>query len=258
MTLWCAARRLGLAAALGAAWMGTAGGARAGEVTAAVAANFRLPLRSIAARFEERSGHTVTLSSGSTGALSAQIENGAPFDVFFAADDERPALLEKAGLGVAGTRFAYAQGVLVLWSAQPGVVDDQGRVLVDGQFKRLALANPKIAPYGAAALQTLSMLGLWEATEGKRVIGENLGPTYQFIASGNADLGFVALSQLRADPQSAGGSQWIVPEQLYNPIRQEAILLRHGKNNPAAVALLAYVRTPRVRALLRDLGYDLP
>jgi molybdate transport system substrate-binding protein len=244
--------------ALAALGTGLAGAARAAEVTVAVAANFYVPLRTIAARFEERSGHKVHLTSGATGAFYAQIENGAPFDVFFSADDERPARLEQEGLGVQGSRFTYALGVLVLWSAQPGLVDDQGKVLLDGKFKHIALADPKIAPYGQAALQTLSMLGLWDATEGKRAIGENLGPTYQFIASGNAELGFVALSQLRTDPKSAGGSQWIVPEKLYNPIRQDAILLQHGKDNPAATALLAFLRTPRVRELVREFGYDVP
>jgi molybdate transport system substrate-binding protein len=138
------------------------------------------------------------------------------------------------------------------------VVDAAGQVLLNGEFRHLALANPKVAPYGAAAQQTLAMLGLWRATEGKRVIGENLGPTYQFIASGNAELGFVALSQLRADPKGVSGSQWIVPDSLYNPIKQDAILLRHGKDNIAARALLAFVRSPEGRDLIRTFGYDTP
>jgi molybdate transport system substrate-binding protein len=233
-------------------------GARAGEATAAVAANFNLPLRKLAEQFQRRSGHTLQIVAGSSGGLYAQIKNGAPFDVFFSADDGRTAQMEQEGLGVAGTRFTYALGKLVLWSAKPGVVDDRGQVLVKGNFRRLAMANPKIAPYGAAAQQTLAMLGLWEATAEKRVIGENLGPTYRFIASGNADLGFVALSQVRADPKAAGGSQWIVPENLYNPIKQDAILLRHGQDNAAAQALLAFVRGAEGRELIRGFGYDTP
>ncbi len=252
-------KRIGIAIVTGATiWTAMAGAAAAEQVAAAVAANFFPPLQIIAARFEERSGHKVRLSSGATGTFYAQIKNGAPFDVFFSADAERPELLEKEGLGVPGSRFTYAQGVLVLWSAKPGFVDDRGTVLVNGEFKHLALANPKVAPYGAAAQQTLAMMGLWAATEGKRVVGENLGPTYQFIATGNAELGFVALSQLRGDPKSANGSLWIVPEQLYNPIRQDALLLRHGKANAAALALLAYVRTPRVREMIREAGYEVP
>jgi len=231
---------------------------RADTASVAVAANFFPPIQKIAVAFQAQTGHVLRISSGASGGLYAQIKNGAPFDVFFSADNERPEQLEHEGLGMKGSRFTYALGVLVLWSTRPGLVDDAGQVLVKGHFRHLAMANPKVAPYGAAAQQTLAMMGLWRATEGKRVIGENLGPTYQFVATGNAELGFVALSQVLADPKAAAGSQWIVPDKLYNPIRQDVILLRHGKDNAAAKALLDFVRGKEGRDMIRAFGYDTP
>lgn len=231
--------------------------AQAGEVAVAVAANFAAPMQKIAAAFEQDTGHKAVLALGSTGRFYAQIRNGAPFQVLLSADDETPARLEREGSGVAGTRFTYAIGRLVLWSRQPGVVDAQGEVLKTGRFQHLAVADPKLAPYGAAALEVLRALGLLQTLTPRFVQGENIAQTYQFVASGNADLGFVALSQVFADGAIAQGSGWIVPAKLHEPLRQDALLLTTGKDNPAATALLAYLRTDKARAIIRGYGYDL-
>jgi len=228
------------------------GHARAGEVRVAVAANFTSAMKDIAADFERRSGHHVVLSFGSTGSLYAQIHHGAPYDLFLAADERRPKLLEQEGTAVAGTRFTYAIGRLVLWSAKPGVVDARGDVLKHGSFARLAIANPKTAPYGAAAQQVLEHLKLWHALQPRIVRGENIAQTHQFVATGNAELGFVALSQV---VKTGGGSQWQVPQTLYPPIRQQAVLLVRGKDKPAAHALLDYLRSAAGRNVIERFGY---
>lgn len=233
------------------------GGARAAEVSVAVAANFAAPMQKIAAAFEHDTGHKAVLAFGSTGRFHAQIGNGAPFDVLLAADEETPLQLERDGQGVAGTRFTYAVGRLVLWSRQPGLVDDQGAVLKTGTFARLALADPKLAPYGAAAIETLTRLGLLEQLRPKFVQGENIGQTYQFVATQNVPLGFVALSQVFADGRLSEGSAWVVPASLHRPIRQDALLLVRGQGNPAAQALLAYLRGEKARSIIRSYGYDL-
>ncbi len=194
--------------------------------------------------------------SGSTGKFYAQIKHGAPFEVLFAADDETPARLEREGEGVAGSRFTYAIGKLVLWSTQPGLVDDQGEVLRSGAFERIALADPKLAPYGAAALQTLNALGLADALARKFVQGENIGQTYQFVATRNAPLGFVALSQVFADGRVTEGSAWIVPQTLYAPIRQDALILARGKDNAAAAELMRYLQGDAAQAIIRAYGYE--
>lgn len=230
--------------------------AGAGEVRVAVAANFAGPMQQIAAEFEKESGHKALLSSGATGKFYAQIVNGAPFDIFLAADDETPARLEREGLAVAGGRFTYAVGRLVLWSAKPGVVDPAGAILAAGSFQRLAVANPKTAPYGTAAVETLRALGLLERLQARFVQGENIAQTHQFVASGNAEIGFVAVSQVFRDGALAGGSAWIVPERLHAPIRQDAALLARARDNPAAVALLAWLKSDRARAIIRAAGYD--
>ena len=233
------------------------GGAQGAEVSVAVAANFAAPMQKIAAAFEHDTGHKAVLAFGSTGRFHAQIGNGAPFDVLLAADEETPLQLERDGQGVAGTRFTYAVGRLVLWSRQQGLVDDQGAVLKTGTFARLALADPKLAPYGAAAIETLTRLGLLEQLRPKFVQGENIGQTYQFVATQNVPLGFVALSQVFADGRLTQGSAWVVPASLHRPIRQDALLLVRGQGNPAAQALLAYLRGEKARSIIRSYGYDL-
>lgn len=234
---------------LGAAAMNAA----ADEVQVAVAANFAGPMEKIAALFAADTGHKAVVSSGGTGRFYAQIKNGAPFEVFLSADDETPARLEQEGAAVAGTRFTYAIGKLALWSARPGFVDDKGEVLRKGTFQHLAVANPKVAPYGAAAFEALKNLGLLETIRPKLVQGENISQAHQFVASGNAELGFVALSQLHG---AAGGSLWIVPSGLYAPIRQDAVILARGKGKPAAEALVAYLKSDKARAVIRAFGYD--
>ncbi len=235
---------------------GIALSAQAAEVTVAVAANFAQPMKEIAAAFEQDTGHKATLSVGSTGKFHAQIRNGAPFDVLLAADDETPAQLAKEGLGVAGSRVTYAVGRLALWSNEPGRVDNQGRVLQAGRFERLALANPKTAPYGAAAIEALEKLGLLTQLRAKFVQGESIAQAYQFVATGNAELGFVALSQVLSDGRISKGSAWIVPHELHSPLRQEALLLEAGKDNPAARALLDYLVGERARGIIRAYGYE--
>ena len=229
----------------------------AGEVRVAVAANFTVPMQKITQAFEAETGHKAVLSFGSTGTLYAQIRNGAPFQILLSADDETPIKLEKEGFGVAGSRFTYAVGKLVLWSKQPGLVDDKGEVLRSGPFQRIALANPKLAPYGAAAVQTMTKLGVLQALPPKVVQGENIAQTYQFVATENAQLGFIALSQVLVDGKIAQGSAWMVPAELHAPIQQDAILLTKGSNNPAAAALIQFLRGERAQSLIRAHGYAL-
>lgn len=233
-----------------------AGSAHAATVSVAVAANFATPMQKIAAAFEADTGHQTQLSFGATGKFHAQITHGAPFQVLLAADSATPARLEAEGKAVAGSRFTYAIGTLVLWSAQPGYVDAQGAVLRAGDFKRLAIANPRLAPYGAAALQVLDRLGLAAQWQPRLVQGENIAQALQFVSSGNAQLGFVALSQVMEGGAVATGSAWQVPAHLHDPIRQDAVLLAPGRNNPAAAALLAYLRSDRARAIIRAHGYS--
>lgn len=231
--------------------------ARADEVPVAVAANFAAPLKQLAADFEKDTGHKLVAAFGSTGKFYTQIKSGAPFEVLLAADDETPARLEKEGDGVAGSRFTYAVGRLVLWSRQAGYVDDQGDVLKKNAFGHLALPNPKLAPYGAAALELLKALGVHDAVQPKLVVAENLTQVQQFVATGNAELGFVALSQVLKEGKIAEGSGWIVPQKFYTPIRQDAVLLAKGKGKPAAEALLAYLKGDKAKAVIRGYGYDL-
>lgn len=235
----------------------TAAAVAADEVSLAVAANFIAPMQKIAAGFEKASGHKVQLSSGSTGKFYAQIRNGAPFEVLLAADDETPARLEKDGLAVAGSRFTYANGKLVLWSAKAGVVDERGDILGEDSFRHLALANPKLAPYGLAAIETLSALKRLDALRPKLVQAENLTQAHQFVRSGNAELGFLALSQLTREGRISEGSGWIVPPELYSPIRQDAVLLEKGRGKAAPQALLDYLRSEPAKAIIRAYGYAL-
>ena len=230
---------------------------RAAEVQVAVAANFTAPMQKIAAAFEEDTGHKAVLAFGATGAFYAQIRNGAPFQMLLSADTETPAHLEQEGLASAGTRFTYASGRLVLWSAQPGFVDDKGEVLAKGTFQRIALANPKLAPYGAAAIETLTALRQLERLRPRFVQGENIAQTYQFVGTGNAQLGFVALSQVMVDGRITKGSAWLVPASLHSPLRQDAVILAAGRDNAAATALAAYLKGDKARAAIRSYGYEL-
>jgi molybdate transport system substrate-binding protein len=230
----------------------------AAGVVAAVAANFAKPMEEVTARFKSRTGHDVRLSVGATGTFYRQIVNGAPFDVLLAADAEVPQRLEAEHRSVPGSRFTYAVGHLVLWSADAGRVDAQGKVLSGGQFARIAIASPDVAPYGRAARSVLMKLGLWEAVRPKLVMGENVNQTFSFAATKNADLGFVALSQVKALDPSKAGSMWIVPSDLYEPLVQDAVLLEKGRNNAAARELLDYLRSAEVRAYLRQVGYGTP
>lgn len=226
--------------------------ARAGETLVAVAANYTAPVKEIAAAFEKKTGDKVNFAFGSTGQLYTQITQGAPFEAFFAADDERPVQAEAEGFGVPGSSFTYAVGTLVLWSAKPGLVDAKGEVLKSGGFAKLAIANPKGAPYGAAAVETLKKLGLYETLEPKIVQGNNISQAHQFVATGNAEIGFVALSQVALDP---AGSRWVVPQALYTPIHQDAVLLKKGAANPVASAFLAFQKSPEALAVLKKYGY---
>jgi molybdate transport system substrate-binding protein len=232
--------------------LGLAGPAMAGEVQVAVAANFAEPVKAIAARFETATGHHAVISVGASGQFYAQITHGAPFEVFLSADADRPARAEAEGFAVKGTRFTYAVGRLVLYSRTPGLVDDRGEVLRRGSFETLAIADPAAAPYGAAAVQTLTALKLYDRLKPRLVTGASIGQAYDFVHTGAAELGFVALSQVIADP---AGSRWIVPETLHAPILQDAVLLNPGAANPAAKAFLAFLTGPQARAIIARYGY---
>jgi molybdate transport system substrate-binding protein len=236
-----------LAALAGPAW--------AAQVQVAVAANMAAPMQQIAAGFARASGHEAVVVLGSTGKFYAQIRAGAPFEVLLAADDETPARLESEGLAVPGTRFTYATGRLALWSADAGAVDAQGLVLRQAPRGKLAIADPRVAPYGAAAVETLNKLGVLAAWQPQLVQGESVGQAYQFAATGNAPLAFVALSQVMQDGRVGRGSAWIVPAALHAPLKQDAVMLKPGAARPAAAALLQYLRSEAARATLRGYGY---
>ena len=242
--------------------------AHADPVSVAVAANFRVPMDALAPEFRRATGHDIVASYGSTGKLYAQIRNGAPFEVLLAADARTPARLEEEGAAVTGSRFTYAMGTLALWSPQAGVVDSRGDILRnvagttkgggEAAFDRIALADPKLAPYGAAAMQTLQALGVNDALRSRIVLGEDINQAYQFVASGNATIGFVALSQIMLEGAITSGSAWIVPRNLYTPIRQDALMLPPGRDQPAALALLQFLRGDRARAVITSFGYSVP
>ncbi len=232
------------------------GPARAADVNVAVAANFTGPMEKIAAEFEKTTGHKALVAYGTVGKFYAQIKNNAPFEVLISADQETPARLEKDGLALPESRFTYAIGKLVLWSTKPGLVDGEGDILKRGGFDHLAIANPKMAVYGAAAAEVMKKLGVAQALESKLVLGENISQAYQFVATGNAELGFIALSQIYKDGQYAAGSYWLVPPAMYPPIRQDAVLLTRGKDNPAAAALLTYLKSDAAKRVIRAHGYE--
>jgi molybdate transport system substrate-binding protein len=233
-----------------------AGASRADQVQVAVAANFTAPAKLIAAEFEKDSGHKAALSFGATGKFYAQIRNGAPFEVLLAADDTTPAKLETEGATVTGSRYTYATGRLALWSAKAAYVDARGEVLKQGGFRNLAIANPRLAPYGAAAIEALTALKLLDAVQPRFVQGENIAQTHQFVASGNAELGFVALSQVMKDGRIGEGSAWIVPADLHKPIRQDAVLLNKGRGRPAAEAWLGFLKSDKAKTILKSFGYE--
>jgi len=233
------------------------GSTLADEVKVAVAANFTAPMQAIAPGFEKATGHKLVAAFGATGQFYAQIRNGAPFEVFLAADDSTPGKLESEGLTVEGSRFTYAVGGLVLWSAAADYLDGSAAALKAGQFKHLSIANPKAAPYGLAATQVLDKLGLSEALRGKLVEGQNITQAHQFVSSGNAELGFVALSQVYKDGKISSGSAWIVPGDMYEPIKQDAVILKPGANNPAASALVDYLKGPEAARIIESFGYTL-
>jgi molybdate transport system substrate-binding protein len=232
------------------------GTAHAGEVQVAVAANFAGPMEKLAAQFQKDTGHKAIVASGATGKFYAQIRNGAPFEVLLSADDETPARLEAEGQVVAKSRFTYAVGRLVLWSAKANYVDATGAVLKTGTFTHLAIANPKTAPYGAAAVAVIDKLGLTARLQPRLVQGENIAQAFQFASTGNAELGFVAQAQVWRDGKFTAGSGWIVPATMHAPIRQDAALLTRGAKNPAAQALLDYLRSDKAKALIRAYGYE--
>jgi molybdate transport system substrate-binding protein len=230
--------------------------ALAGDLSVAVAANFTAPMKHIAQDFERDSGYKLRLAFAATGQFYAQIRNGAPFEILLSADDTTPLRLEQEGLAVAGSRFTYATGRLALWSRTPGLVDDQGEVLRRGQFARIAIASPKLAPYGVAAISVLEKMGLRDRIAPKIVEGSNISQTFQFIATDNAQLGFVAVSQVFEKGRLKEGSAWVVPASMHPPIRQDAVLLRGGERNAAASALLQYLKGERARAVIRSFGYE--
>jgi molybdate transport system substrate-binding protein len=228
----------------------------ADEVSVAVAANFTAPMKQISAEFEKDTGHKVVTSFSSTGKFYAQIKNGAPFEVLLTADNETPTKLIKENAAVVGSQFTYAVGKLVLWSAKPGLVDGAGEVLKKGNFTHIALADPKLAPYGAAATEAMKTLGVYDSLLPKIVTAENIVQAHQFISSGNAELGFVALSQVLKDGKIEG-SFWLVPANLYKSIRQDAVILEKGKGKPAADALMNYLKADKAKAIIKSFGYEL-
>lgn len=232
--------------------------AKTERVTVAAAANFAAPLKVIAANFERETGFRVSVSLGSTGQLYAQMRHGAPFDVLLAGDSSTPTLLAEQGFAVAGTQFTYASGRLVLWSPNPDLVDPHGAVLKSDYFKRIAVANPKLAPYGLAATEVMEHLGLLQVLDPKIVEGTNIGQAFQFVASGNAELGFVALSQVFADGKLKQGSAWLIPSSYYTPIDQDAILITGAQNNQAAHAFMHYLRSDAARQIMESFGYEVP
>lgn len=227
---------------------------RADEILVAVASNFTAPMTELAQRFEAQTGHTVQLAFGSSGRFFAQISNGAPYQVFLSADQDKPRRLEETGLAVSGSRFTYAIGRLALWSADAGRVL-KGPEALSAEFNRLALANPRLAPYGQAAVQVLERLGMRDATESRWVQGENIAQAFQFVQSGNAELGFIAMSQIMHDGGVENGNAWVVPQDLYSPIRQDAVLMQQAQSCQACIELLTFMNSVSSWQLIKSYGY---
>lgn len=228
----------------------------ADNILVAVASNFKAPMEKISAQFSKKTGHQLLISFGSTGKFYTQIKNDAPFDVFLSADQDHPAKLAQNNLALKETQFTYAIGKLVLWSPDSKIVDRKGEVLLKGSYQHLAIANPKLAPYGVAARETLSQFGLWERLQSRLVFGENITQTHQFVASGNADLGFVAYSQLIIPKKAIKGSFWLVPQKMYSPLKQDAILLTKGKNKSAVKEFLAFLKSEIAKTIIKEYGYE--
>ncbi len=233
----------------------------ADTVHVATASNFSQPLRLLAQAFEKKTKYRVRISNASTGKLYAQIKHGAPYHLFLSADQRRPEKLEQEGLAIPGSRFTYAVGQLVLWAPQQPFqeqpLQDEAKALISQpDLRRFSIANPKTAPYGAAARQTLKAMGLWKPLQGRLVRGENIAQTFQFIASRAAEMGLVAYSQLSEEAKSTG-YHWVVPQALYDPVRQDAVLLKRGAENPAAKAFHTFLQSGSARALIHTLGYGL-
>jgi molybdate transport system substrate-binding protein len=240
-------------ALFGAALTLAAAPALAADAQVAVAANFTEPAKEIAAAFKAKTGHSATLSFGASGQFYTQMAHGAPYEVFLSADAERPKKAEDEGLAVKGTRYTYAFGRLVLYSKTPGLVDAKGAVLKSDRFAKLAIADPAAAPYGAAAIQTMRKLGVYDALAPRIVKGSSITQAYQYVATGNAELGFVALSQVIDEP---GGSRWVVPAADHAPIEQQAVLLKTGEKNPAARAFVTFLKSPAAIAIIKRYGYE--
>ena len=233
------------------------GNSWAGEVLVAVAANFTTPMQKIAESFERETGNKVVLSFGATGSFYSQIKNGAPYQILLSADNETPRKLISEGFASANTQFTYATGQLVLWSAKEGYVDPVGQILKTHAFKRLSIANPKLAPYGLAAIETLKKLELLTDLQSKMIYADSIAQAYQWVASENAELGFVARSQVFQDGKISKGSAWIVPSELHTPIQQDAVLLKSAKDQEVAIALMNYLKGDKIKALIRSFGYDI-
>jgi molybdate transport system substrate-binding protein len=231
--------------------------AHGAEAQVAVAANFAEPMKALATLLEQTTGHHLKITQGATGKLYAQIRQGAPFDVLLAADSRTPTRLAAERLGLASSQFTYAQGKLVLWSATVDRVDAHGLVLTAADVNRIAYANPKLAPYGLAAEQVMEKLGLSAELAPKLVQAESIGQAFSFTYAGAADVGFVAMSQVLKDGKLRSGSIWVIPQRLYEPIRQDAILLKRGAHNEAALALVKLLQSPSGQALIRAAGYDI-
>ncbi len=232
--------------------------ANADVIHVAVASNFNLPAKELVKTFESETGHQIKLSSGSSGKFYAQIQQGAPFQVFLSADAQTPERLVKEGFAVASTQITYAIGKLVLWSADPDLIKNNDTVLKKNRFKKIAIANPQLAPYGTAAVETLTQLGVFQSVQSKIVWGENIAQTHQFVMSGNAELGFVSASQVMREGKFDQGSGWVIPESMHNPILQNAVLLSKAKDSVAAIALLDYLKSAKAKKIIEQFGYGVP
>jgi molybdate transport system substrate-binding protein len=247
--------KLGLAA-LGLAALLAAAPVHADEALVAVAANFAGAVEAIGGEFAKDTGHAIQTTTGATGKLYAQIGEGAPFAILLSADAKTPAKLEEEGKAVAGTRFTYAVGKLSLWSVDPGRIGtDPKAALGAPETLHVAIANPELAPYGVAAREALTALGLWETIQPKIVMGENIGQTSSMVESGAAQMGFVATSAVQAPGKEPKGSRYDVPQDLFKPIRQDAILLKAGEGNAAAKAFLNYLKGDKAKAIIASFGY---